>query len=55
MPKDFHRTFALILCRTAFHDCDDTSRRKEFVVLVGVVRKLAQYAVIPFATAADEF
>ena len=55
VPEDFHRTFALILCWTAFHDCDDTSRRKEFVVSVGVVRKLAQYVVIPFVTAADEF
>ena len=55
MPEDFHWTFALILCRTAFHDCDNTSRRKEFVVSVGVVRKLARYAAIPFATAADEF
>ena len=55
VPKDFHRTFALILCQTVFHDCDDTSRRKEFVVLVGIVRKLARYVAIPFATAADEF
>ena len=55
VPKDFHRTFALILCRTAFHNCDDTSRRKEFMVSVGVVQKPAQYVAIPFATAADEF
>ena len=55
MPEDFHRTFALILCRTAFHNCDDTSRRKEFLVSVGVVRKLAWQAAIPFAMAADEF
>ena len=53
--EDFHWTFALVLCRTVFHDCEDTSRRKEFVVLVGVVQKPAQYAAIPFATAADEF
>ena len=31
---DFHRTFALALCRTAFHDCEDTSRRKEYILLV---------------------
>ena len=55
VPEDFHRTFALVLCWTVFHDCDDTSRRKEFVVSVGVVWKLARYAAIPFATAADEF
>ena len=55
VPKDFHQTFALVLCQTAFHDCDDTSRRKEFVVSVGVVWKLARHAAIPFATAADEF
>ena len=53
--EDFHQTFALVLCRTAFHDCDNTSRRKEFVVSVGVVWKPARYAVIPFTTAADEF
>ena len=55
MPEDFHRTFALVLCWTAFHDCDDTSRRKEFMVSVGVVLKLAWYNVTPFATATDEF
>ena len=55
MSEDFHWTFALVLCQTVFHDCEDTSRRKEFVVLVGIVRKPAQYVTIPFATAADEF
>ena len=55
VSKDFHWTFALVLCQTAFHDYEDTSRRKEFVVSVGVVGKLAWYAVIPFTTAADEF
>ena len=55
VPQDFHQTFALILCQTVFHDCDDTSRRKEFVVSVGVVRKLAWYVAILFTTAADEF
>ena len=55
MSEDFHRTFALILCQTLFHDCEDTSRRKEFVVSVGVVQKPAWYMAIPFTTAADEF
>ena len=55
MPEDFHQTFALVLCQTAFHDCDDTSRSKEFMVSVGVVQKLARHVAIPFAMAADEF
>ena len=55
VPKDFHQTFALVLCQTAFHNCGNTSRRKEFVVLVGVVWKPARHTAIPFATAADEF
>ena len=55
VSEDFHQTFALILCQTAFHNCEDTSRRKEFMVSVGIVRKPARYMVIPFATAADEF
>ena len=42
VSDDFHRTFALALCRTAFHDCEDTSRRKEYVVSVGIVRKPAR-------------
>ena len=55
VSKDFHQTFALVLCQTAFHDCEDTRRRKEFVVSVGVVWKPARYAAIPFAMGADEF
>ena len=55
VSEDFHRTFALILCQTAFHNCEDASRRKEYVVVVGVVRKPARYTAIPFASAADEF
>ena len=55
VPNDFHQTFALTLCRTAFHDCEDASQRKEYVVSVAVVQKLARYAAIPFASAADEF
>ena len=52
---DFHWTFALALCQTAFHDCEDTSRRKEYVVSVAIVRKPARYMAILFSTAADEF
>ena len=37
VSHDFHRTFALILCQTAFHDCEDASRRKEYIVSIGVV------------------
>ena len=55
VSEDFHQTFALILCQTVFHDCEDTSRRKEFMVPVGIVQKPAQYTAIPFTTAADEF
>ena len=54
-PDDFHRTFALVLCRTIFHDCEDASQRAEYVVSVVVVRKSARFAAIPFASAADEF
>ena len=54
-PDDFHRTFALALCQTAFHDCEDTSQRKEYIVLVAIVWKPARYVAIPFSTAADEF
>ena len=36
-------------------DCEDASRRAEPVVSVTVVRKLAQFAVVPFSSAADEF
>ena len=53
-PNDFHQTFALALCWTTFHDCDDASWRAEYVVLVAVVRKPAWFAAVPFASAADE-
>ena len=55
VSNDFHQTFALVLCQTAFHDCEDASRRKEYIVSVGVVQKLARHTAIPFASAADEF
>ena len=54
-PDDFHRTFALVLCWTPFHDCEDASWRAEYVVSVAVVRKPARVIAIPFASAADKF
>ena len=53
--EDFHRTFALALCKTIYHDCAEASWRKEYVVSVAVVQKLALYAAIPFSNAVDEF
>ena len=53
--SDFHHTFVLALCQTAFHDCEDPSQRKEYIVSVPIVRKPAQYEGLPFSTAADEF
>ena len=52
---DFHQTFPLALCKTAFHDCADATWRKECVVSVAIVRKPALYAAIPFSTADNEF
>ena len=52
---DFHQTFALALCHTAFHDCEDTNRRKEYIVSVVIVQKPAWYMAIPFSTATDKF
>ena len=43
------------MCQTVFHDCEDTSQRKEYIVSVAIVRKLAQHVAIPFSTAAKEF
>ena len=54
-PGDFHCTFALALCWTPFHDCEDKGRTKEFVVLVAVVRKMACFGGILFSVAAVEF
>ena len=53
--EDFHRTFALALCKTIYHDCAEAFWRKEYVVSVAVVQKLALYAAIPFSNAIDEF
>ena len=52
-PGDFHLTFTLAW--TAFHDCEDPNQRKEYIVSVTVVWKLARYVGLPFSTAADEF
>ena len=54
-PEDFHWTFALALCRTVFHDCEDASQRAEYMVSVAVVRKLARFAAILFASAFNKF
>ena len=54
-PGDFHNMFALALCRTPFHDCEDPSRGKEYIVSVAIVRKPARYMAILFSTAIDEF
>ena len=52
---DFHRTFALVLCQSWYADCQDESRREEYVVLVAIIWKLAHFARIPFALVADKF
>ena len=54
-PEDFHRTLALALCWTPFHDSPDVQRKKEYVMSVAVVRKPSRYDRLPFLTAADEF
>ena len=52
---NFHRTLALALCWTPFHDCKDTRRRKEYVMLVTVVQKPARHLGLPFTAAAGKF
>ena len=54
-PEDFHRTLALALCWTPFHDSPDAQQKKEYIMSVAVVRKLSQYKGLPFVTAAEEF
>ena len=51
---DFHQTLALALCWTLFHDCMDTGRRKEYVMLVAVMRKPAQHIGLPFTATVGE-
>ena len=36
-PGDFHRTFALVLCQTEYHNSEDRKHRNKFVVSVAVV------------------
>ena len=52
---NFHRTFTLVLCWSRYSDCEDESRREEYIVSVAVIWKLACFAWIPFAAVADEF
>ena len=54
-PGDFHWMFTLAFCWTVFHDCEDSNQKKEYVVLVAIVQKLAQYVGLPFSTVAEEF
>ena len=51
---DFHRTLGLALCWTPFHDCLEPARKKEYVVSVAVVQKLARHFGLPFAAAVEE-
>ena len=53
-PDDFHQTLGLALCWTPFHDCSEPRRKKEYVMSVAVMRKLAQHPGLPFTTAAEE-
>ena len=52
---DFHRTLALALCWTPFHDCKDNGHKKEYVVSVAVVRKPGWHLGLPFTAAMEEF
>ena len=54
-PEDFHRTLALALCWTPFHDSPNSQRKKEYVSSITVVRKPSRYDGLPFLTAAEEF
>ena len=53
--NNFHRTLALALCWTPFHDCKDNGCKKEYVMSVAVIRKLGQHLGLPFTAAAEEF
>ena len=54
-PEEFHRTLALALCWTPFHDSPDAQRKKEYVMSIAVVRKPSWHDGLPFVTAAEEF
>ena len=51
---DFHRTLGLALCWTPFHECSEPAQKKEYVVLVAVMRKPARHFGLPFTAAAEE-
>ena len=51
---DFHRTLGLALCWTPFHDCLNTGQRKEYVMSVAVMQKMARHFGLPFTAAAEE-
>ena len=51
---DFHWTLGLALCWTPFHDCSEPGQKKEYVVSVAVMRKLAWHLGLPFTAAAGE-
>ena len=51
---DFHQTLGLALCWTPFHDCSEPRQKKEYIMSVAVVRKLAWHLGLPFTTAAEE-
>ena len=53
-PDDFHRTLGLAWCWTPFHDCSEPGRKKEYVVSVAVIRKLARHQGLPFIAAIGE-
>ena len=52
-PGDFHRTFALAICRSCYSDCKDKSCKDEYMVSVAMIRKPAHLAGLPFSLAAD--
>ena len=54
-PEDFHRTLALALCWTPFHNSPDAQRKKEYIMSIVVVRKPSRHDGLPFLTAAEEF
>ena len=54
-PQDFHRTLALALCWTPFHDSPDAQQKGEYVMSIAVVRKPSWHDGLPFVTAAEEF
>ena len=54
-PEDFHRTLALALCWTLFHNSPDAQQKKEYVMSVAVVKKPSWHDRLPFLTTAEEF